>query len=640
MNYGMLSAAVLFLSTPLGVVAQAPGCRCTPPAPCWDVVPWSSLNASVGGRLVAVGDPLGACAADSSSEACVAALNASDNEWWLTSSPGGYLHTGTYGQWNLTTAQAALAVAAESEADVSATVAFAQAHNLRLVVKATGHDWYARSTSPGALLLWTHRLSSIAFFDAFACAGCPAESPPVPAVAVGSGVQFRELYDAAQLAGKLVIGGTCDSVSVGGCWLGGCFGSFSRVFGTGAANILELRLVLSNGTAVTVNQVQHPDLFWGMKGGGLGLAGVVVSYTARAHPAPVHVTDCNVRLSAMSAGDFLDLAEAFLLLVDGPLASAQWGSGGFSVAGFTIEFGAHGYNRLPADCDAALAPIKAWAAADPGKRFTVSNTTLLWNASSWVPGQSFPWMEAHPDREISTAVGRSFSRMLPLSARNAPGGARALAGVLLNSSLLLPPASGPNASRATSYWMADKTQGGLGAPQLEQFLETALNPVLLDGTALYLYMLNIPSLPTVPPSPALAASLLPRLKNYAILSPEDPLWALCGDAASGNASAATACFSTLTDVRVPWLQERAEVLRAALYEALPNVHPDTGDAFSMSYIAETDYLEEGWAVSQWGSANYARLKVLKQQYDPAGLFVCRHCVGSEEWLPPNFDCRA
>lgn len=600
-------------------------------------MPWSQLNASVGGRLSALADPLAPCAADANSTACAAALASSDDEFWLSSFPGGYLHTGTFGAWNLSTFQASLAVAAESEADVSATVAFAQKYNLRLVVKSTGHDWYARSTSPGSLLLWVHKLSSISFTDSFVCEGCAA--PPVPAVTVGSGVQFRELYDAAQVAGRLVVGGTCDSVSVGGCWLGGCFGSFSRVFGTGAANILELRLVLANGTAVTVNEAQLPDLLWGLKGGGLGLAGVVVSYTARAHPAPATVTDCSVSVAAKGgASDFLDLAEAFLLLVDGPLASSKWGSGGFGVSGFSISFNAHGYNLLPADCDAALAPIKAFVAADPGQRFSLSSGARLWNASTWAPGQPFPWMEAHPDREISTAIARSFSRMLPLSMRQHPGGARALAGVLLNSSLLQPPASGPNASRATSYWMADKAQGGLAPPQLEQFRATSLNPLLLDGSALYLYMLNIPSLPTVPPSPALAASLLPRLKNYAILSPEDPLWALCGDAAAGSGAAARACFGALADERVPWLQQRAEALRAAMYAALPNTHPATGAPLSMSYVAETDFLDEEWALSQWGQ-NYPRLKELKQAYDPEGLFVCHHCVGSEDWAPPTYNCR-
>jgi len=249
-------------------------------------------------------------------------------------------------------------------------------------------------------------------------------------------------------------------------------------------------------------------------------------------------------------------------------------------------------------------------------------------------------MEQHPDREISTAIALSFSRLLPLSMRNTEEGARALAGVLLNSTLLLPPGSGPNASRATSFWMADKAQGNLASPQLEQFLATCLNPLLLDGSALYLYMLNIPSLPTVKPSAALAASLFPRLKNYAVLSPEDPLWGPCSDAAgSGNDTAARACFGGLVNDRVPWLQSQAAVLREALYSALPNTDPSTGDPLSMSYIAETDFFDEDWAVSQWGAVNFERLKVLKHQYDPEGLFVCHHCVGSEQWAPPQYNCR-
>jgi len=246
----------------------------------------------------------------------------------------------------LTAFQASYAVAAESEADVSAVVAFAHRYNLRLVVKSTGHDWYGRSTSPGSLLLWTHRLSALTFTGAFVCEGCPRGTVPVPAITVGSGVQFNALYDAAQEAGKLVIGGTCDSVSVGGCWLGGCYGSFSRVFGSGAANLLELRLVLANGSAVTVNEAQLPDLFWGMKGGGLGLAGVVTSYTARAHRAPAFVTSGTATFSARNSADFVDLATAFLKLVDGPLQSKKWGSGGFAVSGFSISSTVHGYEQM------------------------------------------------------------------------------------------------------------------------------------------------------------------------------------------------------------------------------------------------------------------------------------------------------
>ena len=54
---------------------------------------------------------------------------------------------------NLTESQFGLA---RLQADIQATVAFAAANNLRLVVKNTGHDWFSRSTAGGSLLLWTH----------------------------------------------------------------------------------------------------------------------------------------------------------------------------------------------------------------------------------------------------------------------------------------------------------------------------------------------------------------------------------------------------------------------------------------------------------------------------------------------------
>ena len=624
-----MRAALLFALHAAHSLA-APQCRCLPSAPCWSAVPWAALNASVAGRLVPSLDPLAPCRANSASSACQALLNASDDEFWLSSQPNGYLHTGLFNVWNLTTQLSSYSVLAETEEDVSAAVAFAARYNLRLVVKSTGHDWYARSASPGSLLLWTHRLSSIAFTDAFACAGCGA--PPVPAVTVGAGVQFRELYSAAQAAGRLVIGGTCDSVSVGGCWLGGCYGSFSRAFGSGAANLLELRMVLANGTAVTVNAAQLPDLFWGMRGGGLGLAGVVVSYTARTHPAPTHVTDGAATFSAANAADFADLAQGFLLHADARLQTPSWGSGGFSAGQWSFSISTHGYNMLPGDWQAACADMLAWVAADPQRRFTASVSSRLWNASTWVPGQAVPWMEVHPDREISTALLASFTRYLPLSLRDTPAGLAHLARTLTDAVAAQPPAAGPTGSQGTFYFMYDKTQSGLGAEQLAQFKETSLNPVLLDASALLLVMYNVPSLPTVPEGAGLLRGLWPRLSQYLVRSPEDALWAPCSAGAQGNGTAAAACFAGIHQQRVPLLQAQLEVLRAGLYAALPNT-------ISGSYIAETDYDEHDWQGSQWGAATYARLLEVKARYDPEGLFVCHHCVGSEQWAPPNYNCR-
>ena len=41
--------------------------------------------------------------------------------------------------------------------------------------------------------------------------------------------------------------------------------------------------------------------------------------------------------------------------------------------------------------------------------------------------------------------------------------------------------------------------------------------------------------------------------------------------------------------------------------------------------------------SFWGS-QYPQLLTIKRRVDPAGLFVCHHCVGSEEWTDDGM-CR-
>jgi FAD/FMN-containing dehydrogenase len=97
---------------------------------------------------------------------------------------------GLFGVWNTSTISA-YSVLAETEADFVATVKFAAVHNLRLVVKATGHDWYGRSTAAGSLLLWTHKRKQITWHNLFPS---PESAGGVPAVTVETGVQFSDLY--------------------------------------------------------------------------------------------------------------------------------------------------------------------------------------------------------------------------------------------------------------------------------------------------------------------------------------------------------------------------------------------------------------------------------------------------------------
>jgi hypothetical protein len=70
------------------------------------------------------------------------------------------------------------------------------------------------------------------------------------------------------------------------------------------------------------------------------------------------------------------------------------------------------------------------------------------------------------------------------------------------------------------------------------------------------------------------------------------------------------------------------ITRAA--EELKKVAPGAG-----SYVSESNYFNDGWQESFWGS-NYLRLKSVKTTYDPEGLFFVRHGVGTENWSADGF----
>ena len=219
--------------------SQDSTCRCVPTdTACWPAVSeWDALNRSVSGRLFTVVDPFEPCREDVGSSVCNATLFG-DNASWLSNQPGALQSTGQLGRdgWSAADARSEYAVHAVTEQDCASAVAFAHRHNLRLVVKNTGHDWYGRSTAAGSLMLWTHQMKGITWHDdGYVSPGCVDGSrgdgvneKVAAAVTVEAGVQFLDLYPEAQRRGKLVIGGTCDTVGVAGCWLAGCYGNFAK----------------------------------------------------------------------------------------------------------------------------------------------------------------------------------------------------------------------------------------------------------------------------------------------------------------------------------------------------------------------------------------------------------------------------
>lgn len=102
-------------------------------------------------------------------------------------------------------------------------------------------------------------------------------------VEVGPGCSSGDVDQATHPYGLAVPFGIVASTGVAGLTLGGGTGYLTRKYGLTIDNLLEADLVLADGSFVTANKDQHPDLFWAIRGGG-GNFGVVTRFVFQAHP--------------------------------------------------------------------------------------------------------------------------------------------------------------------------------------------------------------------------------------------------------------------------------------------------------------------------------------------------------------------
>lgn len=235
--------------------------------------------------------------------------------------------------------------------DIAATIRFADEHNIRLVIRNTGHDYMGRSTAADALSIWTHYLKGVEVKD------WSDSEYTGKALKIAAGTEGHEALEAAAAAGLVVVTGECPTVGVaGGYTQNGGHSPLATAFGLGADQTLEFEVVTPDGKLVTASpsSAEHSDLFWALSGSGAGNYGVVVSVTVKGHPDTI-TSGAGFTIDNPSL-DYSAILNAWHDALPGILDSGTMVTYLVLKDSMTV-FSVTGYNRTKSDVQGALAPF-------------------------------------------------------------------------------------------------------------------------------------------------------------------------------------------------------------------------------------------------------------------------------------------
>jgi len=162
-------------------------------------------------------------------------------------------------------------VRCQGTSDVIRAVNFARQQNLLLAVRGGGHNIAGNAVCNGGLVIDFSAMRSI-------------HVDPVSRVAqVEPGATLGDFDHEAQAFGLATPLGINSTTGVAGLTLGGGFGWLTRKHGLAIDNLLAAEVVTADGQRLVASATEHPDLFWGLRGGG-GNFGVVTQFTFQLHP--------------------------------------------------------------------------------------------------------------------------------------------------------------------------------------------------------------------------------------------------------------------------------------------------------------------------------------------------------------------
>jgi FAD/FMN-containing dehydrogenase len=251
-------------------------------------------------------------------------------------------------------------------ADVITAVNFGRDQRLLIAIRGGGHNGPGLGSCDDGLVIDLSPMKSVRI------------EPDVHTVRVEAGCTSGDVDHATHAFGLAVPFGIVSTTGVAGLTLGGGTGYLTRKYGLTIDNLLEVDMVLADGTFVTANQSQHPDLFWAIRGGG-GNFGVVTSFLFQAHPVstvyagPIFWEATHAKTVMRAYRDFLPTAPEELGAFVGlktvpsldPFPKDYWGKRACAIIGSYNGAAAEGEQVMARLLEAVPPPIFNWMGAMP-----------------------------------------------------------------------------------------------------------------------------------------------------------------------------------------------------------------------------------------------------------------------------------
>lgn len=146
-------------------------------------------------------------------------------------------------------------------------------YNLPFALRSGGHCYEPGSLSSSFII-------SLAGFNAI--------TPDVTTetVQIGAGVLLDDLIQALGALDYAIPTGTCPGNCITGLTLGGGLGLLQRMYGLSCDSVQSIRFLTVSGDIIDVTAQSNPDLFWALRGGGLGSFGIVLGFTYNMYYIP------------------------------------------------------------------------------------------------------------------------------------------------------------------------------------------------------------------------------------------------------------------------------------------------------------------------------------------------------------------